>query len=154
MYITIHEIDEQSMFNAWNRALKAGALGQPRGMGWGGRRKGGSGWGIYTKIQCDFISSFLTKYIYKLPCFQVKSHWRFWMDMNLGGIVQPTMLPSSVKWKKPLDTYLTRCCNKWDNTHKKLFPVMSSIKETPNQHDLLIDSFRLTSINNSLSHLG
>ena len=31
------------MFNAWSKALKAGALGQPRGMEWGERRKGGSG---------------------------------------------------------------------------------------------------------------
>ena len=34
MYITICERDPQSKFNAWNRALKANALGQPRGMGW------------------------------------------------------------------------------------------------------------------------
>ena len=27
-----------------NRALKASALGQPRGMGWGGRWEGGSRW--------------------------------------------------------------------------------------------------------------
>ena len=33
--ITICEIDDQSKFDAWNWALKAGALGQPRGMGWG-----------------------------------------------------------------------------------------------------------------------
>jgi len=37
MYITICEIDHQSKFNAWNRALKASALGWPWGMGWGGR---------------------------------------------------------------------------------------------------------------------
>ena len=36
MYITICETDDQSKFDAWNRALKPGALGQPRGMGWGG----------------------------------------------------------------------------------------------------------------------
>ena len=40
MYITICEIDHQSKFNAWNRALKAGTLGQPREMGWGGRLEG------------------------------------------------------------------------------------------------------------------
>ena len=40
MYITICEIDCQSKFNAWNMALKASALGQPWGMGWGGRREG------------------------------------------------------------------------------------------------------------------
>ena len=45
VYITIYEIDLQSKFDAWNRALKAGALGQPGGMAWGGRWEGGSGWG-------------------------------------------------------------------------------------------------------------
>ena len=37
MYITICETDDQPKFDASNRALKAGALGQPRGMGWGRR---------------------------------------------------------------------------------------------------------------------
>ena len=33
-YVYYHiEIDHQSKLNAWNRSLKAGALGQPRGMG-------------------------------------------------------------------------------------------------------------------------
>ena len=29
------------------RVLRAGALGRPRGMGWRGRREGGSGWGTH-----------------------------------------------------------------------------------------------------------
>ena len=29
------------------QVLRAGALGRPRGMGWGGRWKGGSGWGTH-----------------------------------------------------------------------------------------------------------
>ena len=40
MYITICKIDGQCKFNARSRAPKAGALGQPRGIGWGGRWKG------------------------------------------------------------------------------------------------------------------
>ena len=41
MYIiTICEIDRQSKFDACNRALTAGALGQLRGMGWGGMWEG------------------------------------------------------------------------------------------------------------------
>ena len=36
MYMAICETDRQSKFDAWNRALKAGALGQPWGMGWEG----------------------------------------------------------------------------------------------------------------------
>ena len=40
MYITICKTDDQCKFNAWSRALKASALGQPRGMEWGGMREG------------------------------------------------------------------------------------------------------------------
>ena len=40
MCITICKIDDQCKFNAWNRALKAGALGQRWGMGWAGRWEG------------------------------------------------------------------------------------------------------------------
>ena len=29
------------------QVLRAGALGRPREMGWGGRREGGSGWGTH-----------------------------------------------------------------------------------------------------------
>ena len=29
------------------QVLGSGALGRPRGMGWGGRREGGSGWGTH-----------------------------------------------------------------------------------------------------------
>ena len=29
------------------RVFRAGALGRPRGMGWRGRREGGSGWGTH-----------------------------------------------------------------------------------------------------------
>ena len=43
MYIIICEIDDQSKFDALIRALKTGALGQPRGMGRGGRWEGGLG---------------------------------------------------------------------------------------------------------------
>ena len=44
MYITICEIDDQCSSDAGSRALKAGALGQLRGMGWERRWEGGSGW--------------------------------------------------------------------------------------------------------------
>ena len=57
MYIIICETNCQSRFDAWYRMLGAGALGWPRGMGWGGRWDGGSGWGthvhpwrIYVKV--------------------------------------------------------------------------------------------------------
>ena len=44
MYNIICETDLQSRFKAWDRVLGAGALGWPRGMGWGERWEGSSGW--------------------------------------------------------------------------------------------------------------
>ena len=38
-------MNHQSRFDVGYRMLGAGALGRPRGMVWGGRRAGGSGWG-------------------------------------------------------------------------------------------------------------
>ena len=40
MYIATCKIDDQCKFNAWSRALKAGALGQPRGLNEGGGGRG------------------------------------------------------------------------------------------------------------------
>jgi len=49
MYITMCEIDDQSKFDVWNRALKAGAVGLPWGMGWeGGGRGAQDGGHMYT----------------------------------------------------------------------------------------------------------
>ena len=44
-YNITYETNCQSRFDAWYRMLGAGALGWPRGMVWGGRWEGGSGWG-------------------------------------------------------------------------------------------------------------
>ena len=41
MYIIVCETDRQSKFDAWDRVLRAGALGWPWGMGWGGSWEGG-----------------------------------------------------------------------------------------------------------------
>ena len=43
----MYEMSCQSRFDARYWMLGAGALGQPRGMVWGGRREEGSGWGIH-----------------------------------------------------------------------------------------------------------
>jgi len=45
MYNIIYETSCLSRFNARYWMLGAGALGQPRGMVWGGGREEGSGWG-------------------------------------------------------------------------------------------------------------
>ena len=40
MYINICEIDPQYWFDAWDKVLRAGALGWPWGIGWEGGGKG------------------------------------------------------------------------------------------------------------------
>ena len=49
MYI-ICETYRQSRFDAWDRVLRAGALGWPRGMGWRGRWEAGSRWGTHVHV--------------------------------------------------------------------------------------------------------
>ena len=46
----MYETSCQSRFDARYWMLGAGALGQPRGMVWGGRREEGSGWGTHVYL--------------------------------------------------------------------------------------------------------
>ena len=50
MYNIIYETSHQSRFDARYWMLGAGAVGQPRGMVWGGRREEGSGWGTHVYL--------------------------------------------------------------------------------------------------------
>ena len=50
MYNIVYETSHQSRFDARYGMLGAGALGQPRGMVWGGRREEGSGWGTHVYL--------------------------------------------------------------------------------------------------------
>ena len=50
MYNIIYETSRQSRFDAGYWMLGAGALGQPRGMVWGGRREEGSRWGTHVYL--------------------------------------------------------------------------------------------------------
>ena len=52
MYIIKGETDHQPRLEV----LRAGALGRPRGMGWGGRWEGGSGWGIHVNLWLIYVS--------------------------------------------------------------------------------------------------
>ena len=50
MHNIMYETSHQSRFDARYWMLGAGALGQPRGMEWGGRREEGSGWGTHVYL--------------------------------------------------------------------------------------------------------
>ena len=46
----MYEMSCQSRFDAGYWMLRAGALGRPRGMEWGGRGEEGSGWGAHVYL--------------------------------------------------------------------------------------------------------
>jgi len=50
MYNIIYEMSRQSKFDTRYWMLEAGALGQPGGMVWAGRREEGSGWGTHVYL--------------------------------------------------------------------------------------------------------
>ena len=109
----------------WNRSpvqvgcmrqvLRAGALGRPRGMGWGGRREGGSGWGthvnpwlIHVNIwqkslqYCKVISFQLIKIIGEkkkkaVICYGLNIQKRLWFCVLTfkKNFFEPTSLPAS-----------------------------------------------------------
>ena len=47
MYIIYSETGHKPRLDAWNKFPGPGALGRTRGIGWGGRWEGASGWGIH-----------------------------------------------------------------------------------------------------------
>ena len=47
MYIIKGEADRPAQVGGMRQVLRAGALGRPRGMGWGGKWEGSSGWGAH-----------------------------------------------------------------------------------------------------------
>jgi len=52
----------QSRFDAWYRMLGAGAMGWPRGMVWGGRWEGGSGWGTSVYLWRIYVDVWQNQY--------------------------------------------------------------------------------------------
>ena len=86
MYNIIYETSRQSRFDARYWVLGAGALGQPRGMVWGGRREEGSGWGTRVYLWWIHVDIWQNQYnIVKLKNklkkkrVKVKSLSRVWL---------------------------------------------------------------------------
>ena len=83
MYNIICETNHQSRFDAWFRMLRAGALGWPRGMGWGERWEGGSGWGtrvnpwqIHVDVRQNQYNIVKEKKINKINSCKRKKIWK------------------------------------------------------------------------------
>ena len=66
----MYEMSRQSRFNARYWMLGAGALGRPRGMGWGGRWEEGSGWG--TRVYLWWIHFDICQNQYNIVKFKNK----------------------------------------------------------------------------------
>ena len=106
MYITICEIDDQSKLDAWNRAFKSCALGQPGGKGWGGGRGRGSRQGdtctpmaescqrmakqhnIVISLQLKLIKQLKKRMCLPIQGRQIRS--LLWEDTTCCGATKPT----------------------------------------------------------------
>ena len=104
-------------YQVWNRSpvqvgcmrqvLGAGVLGWPRGMGWEGRREGGSGWGTHVNVfismihvniwqkppqYCKVISLQLIKINGKKKILSIKKIKRYWiLSSAFSALIQMTM---------------------------------------------------------------
>ena len=76
----------------WNRSpaqvgcmrqvLRPGALGRPRGMGWGGRQEGGSGWGIHVNPRLIHVNVWQKPLQYCKVISLQKNERYNWTDPN------------------------------------------------------------------------
>ena len=91
------------------QVLRAGALGRPRGMGWGGRREGGSGWGthvnpwlIHVNVwqkplrYCKVISLQQIKINGKRKKKKKKEYWNGLAFPSSGDLPNPGIEPGSL----------------------------------------------------------
>ena len=115
---------KQVYYQGWNRSpaqvgcvrqvLRAGALGRPRGMGWGGRWEGGSGWGTHVNpwlihvnvwqkpLQCCKVISLQlikingekTTRTTKMALIPVTSWWPSFGKLTLGLRISPYVCQS------------------------------------------------------------
>ena len=82
MYNIIYETNHQSRFDAGYWMLGAGALGQLRGMVWGGRREEVSGWGTHVYLWWIHVDVWQNQYnIVKLKNKKKLKKKFFWLLM-------------------------------------------------------------------------
>ena len=96
MYNIIYETSCQSRFDTWYWMLGAGALGQPRGMVWGGRREEGSGvflWQIHFDIWQNQYN------IVKLNKIEKKEKKKSINFLVLSFLYSPTLTSIHDYWK-------------------------------------------------------
>ena len=90
----MYETSCQSRFDAQYWMLGAGALGQPRGMVWGGRREEGSGWGTHVYLWQIHFDIWQNQYnIIKLNKIKLKK-------INSKRYIHP-LFTIARTWKQP-----------------------------------------------------
>ena len=109
MCTIISKIDRQSRFDAWrlhaSNMLRAGALGWPWGMGWGGSWEGGSGWGTHVHPWLIHVNvwqkplkkkEFICSFIYSSVTSWAPMTWRI-QTLHLGYTIISTCFGPSLK---------------------------------------------------------
>ena len=106
MYNIIYETSRQSRFDARYWMLGPGAMGQPRGMGWGGRREEGSEWG--TRVYLWRIHVDIQQNQYNIVKLKKKIHLS-WPSPGVMGSMVRLMANSKKVYVKGTFQYLSLC---------------------------------------------
>ena len=97
IYNIICEMNRQSRFDAWYRMVGAGALGWPRGMVWGERWKGSSGWGTHVYpwwIHVDILQNQYNTVWIVCQCKLQKRNYSLWSTDS--GVAFSLLYPLSL----------------------------------------------------------
>ena len=117
-------MNRQSRFDAWYRVLGAGALGWPRGMGWGGRCKGGSGWG--THVHSWWIQVNVWQNQYNIVKWNKLINLKKDLNdpCNIDSVIthlEPDILECEVKWA--LESIITKKASGSDGISAELLKI-------------------------------
>ena len=103
MYNIIYETSRQSRFDARYWMLGVGALEQPRGMVWGGRREEGSAWGTHVYLWRIYVNIWQNQY----NIVNLKNKIKLKKKKRICLVQQGTQFPSLIR---ELRSYML-----WDN---------------------------------------
>ena len=145
-------MSRQSRFDAQYWMLGAGALGQPRGMVWGGRREEGSGWGthvylwwIHFDIWQDQYNIVKFKNKIKLKkkkntLSSLKASRRWSLVHPICAIFSPLHLPVAINWFcDAIFNLSTPTAKLWFPCHSEPIVICLSMVHCPQSHGNLID---------------
>ena len=136
---------KQVYYQGWNRppaqvgcmrqVHRAGALGRPRGMGWGGRREGGLGWGAHVNPWLIHVN------VWQKPLQYCKVISLQLIKINLKK--KKRSLHGAGEWMVKQPQGMLACCSYWNSVLKYSLSCWKLIVSIQSQKNLILTVFVL-----------